>query len=180
MAKRLVIVAYDPEWPALYERERDSILRAIGERLVAIEHVGSTAVPGRGAKPIIDILAGLPRLTDADACITPLKAIGYTFVPEAMQDLPEDRYFERWTEGFEVGVEVAHLHLTEYRSAFWQGHLLFRDFLRTHPEAAREYERLKRELAPRHTSGAAYAKAKTGFIRSALSRAYSSESDAIG
>jgi GrpB-like predicted nucleotidyltransferase (UPF0157 family) len=46
MAKRLVIVAYDPEWPALYERERDSILRAIGERLVAIEHVGSTAVPG--------------------------------------------------------------------------------------------------------------------------------------
>ena len=164
MAKRLVIETYDPHWPARYEQERDLILRAIGQRLVAIEHVGSTAVPGLGAKPIVDILGGLPRLDDAEGCIEPLRAIGYTFVPAAMRDVPEDRYSERWTAGFEVGVEVAHLHLTEYRSAFWRDHLLFRDILRTRPEVARDYERLKRELAPRHTSGATYAQAKTAFV----------------
>jgi GrpB-like predicted nucleotidyltransferase (UPF0157 family) len=169
--KRLVISAYDPAWPALYERERQAIEHALGERLIGIEHVGSTAVPGLGAKPIVDIMAGLPRLADADACITPLAAIGYAFVAEAMQDMPDDRYFERWSDGFEVGTEVAHLHLCEYGSPFWQRHLRFRDILRGRPDLALAYERLKRELAPQYTSGAAYAAAKTSFIASTLGQA---------
>jgi GrpB-like predicted nucleotidyltransferase (UPF0157 family) len=82
----------------MYEEEKAAILRAIGSRLVAIEHVGSTAVPGLGAKPIVDIMAGLPSLADAADCIAPLEALGYHFVPEVMRDLPDDRYFERWTE----------------------------------------------------------------------------------
>lgn len=171
VAKRLVIAVYDPRWPKVYERERQTIAHAIGERLVAIEHVGSTAVPGLGAKPIVDIMAGLPALGDADACIAPLAALGYHFVPEAMRDLPDDRSFERWTESYEQGTEVAHLHLTEYDSAFWREHLLFRDLLRARPETALAYEQLKRELAPQHTSGATYAQAKTSFVQSVLAQA---------
>jgi GrpB-like predicted nucleotidyltransferase (UPF0157 family) len=167
-AKRLVISAYDPGWPAVYEQEREAIQRAIGERLIGIEHVGSTAVPGLGAKPIVDIMAGLPHLADAQACVAPLAAIGYHFVARAMLDLPDDRYFERWTGGFEVGIEVAHLHLCQYASPFWQAHLRFRDLLRSRPDLAEAYERLKRELAPRYTSGATYSAAKTTFIESAL------------
>ena len=180
MTKRLVISDYDPQWPILYEREKEIILRAIGDRLVAIEHVGSTSVPGLGAKPIIDVMAGLPRLADAAACIPLLEAAGYTFVAEAMKDLPDDRYFERWTEGYEEGIEIAHLHLTEHGSAFWRRHLLFRDFLRRHPEQARQYELLKRELAPLHTRGYTYAAAKTDFIRSALTQARAEEMQRTG
>ncbi len=171
LANRLVIVSYDPQWPALYEGERDAIRRAIGDRLVATEHVGSTAVPNLGAKPIVDVMGALPRLADAEACIAPLAAIGYHFVPEAMHDLPDDRYFERWTEGYEQGRELAHLHLTAHGSAFWRDHLLFRDFLRAHPQTAREYEDLKRQLAPRHLSGATYAPAKGEFIQAVLAEA---------
>jgi GrpB-like predicted nucleotidyltransferase (UPF0157 family) len=169
--KRLVIAPYDPNWPVVYEQERAAILGAIGDRLVAIEHVGSTAVPGVGTKPIVDILAGLPTLADAEACIQPLAELGYHFVPEAMLDLPDDRYFERWTDGYEQGTEIAHLHLTEYGAAFWRDHILFRDRLREQPETAAAYERLKRKLAPLHTSGATYASAKTGFVRSVLAQA---------
>lgn len=96
MSKRLVIEDYRPEWPMLYAGEKEAIRRAIGDRVVAIEHVGSTVVPGLGAKPIVDVMAGLPRLADAEACVGPLRAIGYSFVPEALADLPADRFREKW------------------------------------------------------------------------------------
>jgi GrpB-like predicted nucleotidyltransferase (UPF0157 family) len=167
--KRLVIVAYDAHWPEVYAQEKAAILRAIGPRLVAIEHVGSTAVPGLDAKPIVDVMAGLPSLADAEGCIAPLEALGYHFVPEVMRDLPDDRYFERWTDGYEQGIEIAHLHLTEYNSAFWREHLLFRDFLRAQPQTAAAYEQLKRGLA-QSTSGPAYVYAKTTFVQSVLAQ----------
>jgi GrpB-like predicted nucleotidyltransferase (UPF0157 family) len=165
---RVVIAPYDPRWPRAYEQERDAILGAIGDRVVAIEHVGSTSVPGLAAKPIVDVMAGLRRLEEAEACLEPLAAIGYTFVAAALRALPDDRYFERWTEGFEQGTEVAHLHLTEYGAPFWRDHVRFRDLLRARPETAAAYERLKRELARRHTWAASYTPAKTEFIRSVL------------
>ena len=170
VSKRLVIVAYDPRWPQVYEQEKAAIVSAIGSRLVAIEHVGSTAVPNLGAKPIIDVMAGLPSLADAEGCIVPVEALGYHFVPEVMRDLPDDRYFERWTESYEHGREVAHLHLTEHKSPFWNDHLLFRDLLRARPETASAYEQLKRDLVQR-TSGAGYVHAKTSFVQSVLAQA---------
>jgi GrpB-like predicted nucleotidyltransferase (UPF0157 family) len=167
--QRLVIASYDPGWPAAFEHERQLIMGAIGARLVAIEHIGSTAVPGLGAKPIIDILAGLPRLLDADACMLPLATLGYQFVPEAVRYLPDDRYFRRWSGATpELSDELAHLHLTEFGATFWLERVRFRDLLRSTPTVAAAYERLKRELAPRYMSGAEYSEAKTDFIRSAL------------
>jgi GrpB-like predicted nucleotidyltransferase (UPF0157 family) len=165
---RPVIAPYDPSWPLIYEQERAAIVRTLGGRVLAIEHVGSTAVAGLGAKPIVDILAGLTRLEDAEACIEPLAAIGYDFVPRAMLLLPDDRYFERWTGGFERGTEIAHLHLTQYGAPFWRDHIRFRDLLRDQPKTAAAYEQLKRQLARRYTSGATYTAAKTEFIVSVL------------
>ncbi len=163
--EHLVIAEYDPSWPTAFALERGIILAAIGDRLLAIEHIGSTAVPGLGAKPIIDVLAGLPRLLEAEACVQPLAERGYVFVPEAVRYLPDDRYFRRWTA---AGSEAAHLHLAEYASTFWHERIRFRDLLRSAPEVAQAYERLKRELVRRYTSGPDYSVAKTEFIRSVL------------
>ncbi len=167
MIAPVVIVDYDPQWPILYEEEKGRILEAIGRVIVAIEHVGSTAVPGLGAKPIIDIMVGVGHLADAERCIEPLQAIGYGYVPEHEVSMPQRRYFQKGPPDAH-----RHLHMVELASEFWQRHLLFRDFLRDHPQVAQEYDRLKRELAARYGSDrAGYTEAKTSFIRSVEARA---------
>ncbi len=160
----IVIKDYDPAWPLLFEAERARFLEAVGRERAAIEHIGSTAVPALAAKPIVDVMVGMESFAAADRAIARFEALGYTFAPEATRVLPEDRYFERWS----AGVEVVHVHLTALDRSFWQDHLLFRDFLRTHPEDAARYERLKRALAPQHTSGYTYSQAKSAFILQAL------------
>jgi len=168
---RLVIVAYDPGWPALYEQERDALVKTLGKRMLGIEHVGSTAVSGLSANPIIDILVGLPRLEEADDCTGALATLGYQFVAEALAYLPDDRYFRRSVTGTEGTIEEFHLHATAYASAFWRDRIRFRDLLQTDTRLADEYVQLKRDLARRYTSGPDYSIAKTDFIRRALSRA---------
>lgn len=167
MPAPVIIVDYDPRWPQEYEEERRRILAAIGPTLVAIEHVGSTAVPGLGAKPIIDIMAAVARLDDARACVAPLQHIGYTYVPAYEAELPERRYFRKGPpEG-----RTHHLHMVEFGSDFWQRHLRFREALRADPDAAREYERLKRALAAQYgTDRDGYTLAKTAFVESVLAR----------
>lgn len=161
----IVIADYDPHWPRHFEAERDLIVRACGpEAFVAIEHIGSTAVPGLAAKPIIDIMAGVRALNLVTGLIGSLGSIGYQYVPEYEVDMPERRYFRK-----DVGGRRAfHLHVVEHGGEFWERHLLFRDFLRTHPDAARAYERLKRALAAEYSARsdrAGYTEAKTDFIR---------------
>lgn len=156
----VVVQDYDPEWPRLFEEEKATILGTIGHVVAAIEHVGSTAAPGLAAKPIIDILVGVRRLDDAQQCIAPLQRIGYEYVPEYEVSLPERRYFRKGSP------RTHHLHMVEVGSDFWERHLLFRNYLRTHPEAARAYEELKRDLAVRHGADReAYTEGKTPFIR---------------
>ncbi|MEK7247869.1 MAG: GrpB family protein, partial [Chloroflexota bacterium] len=132
---------------------------AIGEWAVAIEHVGSTAVPGLAAKPIIDIMPAIRSLADARHIIAPMEALGYEYVPEFEDDLPERRYFRR-------GVPRSHhVHVVETTSTFWRRHLAFRDYLRAHPETAAEYAALKRRLADGYGSDSGgYTNAKTEFI----------------
>lgn len=168
-ANAIVIVAYDAAWPRTFEQERRRIEAALGERLVAIEHIGSTSVPGLAAKPIVDIMAGVGRLEDAAACIAPLEAIGYRFRPEitARLGMLDDRLFVKSSGG----VAIVNLHVTEYGGGFWREKLLFRDFLRAHPETAQAYEALKRDLSPRFSEGPLYSTAKGDFIQSVLHRA---------
>jgi rfaE bifunctional protein nucleotidyltransferase chain/domain len=161
------IVPYDPRWPEMFEEERRRILEACGGAVAAVEHVGSTSVPGLGAKPVIDLMAGVRSLDDAPLCVTPLHRLGYVYVPRLEILMPERRYFRRGRPG----AGTHHLHMVELGGDFWVKHLLFRDYLRAHPEAARDYETLKRKLADAHGSDhGAYTDAKTDFILSAVEK----------
>jgi len=164
----VVIVDYDPHWVEEFQAESQRIRAAIGPYLTIIEHVGSTAVPGLAAKPVIDMLAGIRSLADAPACIAPLQALGYIYIPEYEDELPERRYFQR-LRGEE---HTHHLHMAETTSEFWKKELLFRDYLRSHPETAATYDRLKRELAAQFgRDRAGYTDAKTEFITAVLEQA---------
>ena len=168
MEHPVIIVDYDSKWPSLFEEEKAKILSVIGHIIVAVEHVGSTAVPGLGAKPIIDIMVAIRQLADARECIGPLRSIGYEYVPEYEAEMPERRYFHKGP----LGGRTCHLHMVELTSGFWERHLLFRDYLRTHPDVSQQYCQLKKELAARHSSDrGAYTEAKTSFIRSIENRA---------
>ena len=166
MGAAIEIAEYDPAWPSAYERERAAILGALGDLVFAIEHVGSTSVPGLGAKPIIDIMIGLRSLADHASCVAPLEALGYEYKGEF--GIPDRRYFRRPIRG----PRTHQLHMVEHGSGFWVRHLLFRDYLRRHPEEASAYQQLKVGLAARFgTDVEAYTEAKTEFIQSALAKA---------
>lgn len=168
MKDPILIVDYDPRWPAMFEAERRLLKQTLGEVFVAIEHVGSTSVPGLGAKPIIDLLALVRRLDDVMPHVEALKAIGYEYAPEVEVELPERRYFRKGTP------RTHHLHVVEPASEFWERQLLFRNYLRAHPDAARAYEQLKRELAARYGRDRdGYSGAKTEFVASIEQRARS-------
>jgi len=168
MGAPVVIVDYDPQWPILYQEEKGRILGVIGHAVVAIEHIGSTAVPGLGAKPIIDIMIAVCRLADAEECIEPLQSIGYEYVPEYNDIIPERRYFHKGPPE----ARTHHVHMVELTSDFWERHLLFRDFLRAHPEEAQQYCQMKKELAAKSGSDReAYTDAKTSFIESVVAKA---------
>lgn len=96
----IIIAEYDPAWPRLFEEERDRILAATKGRIVAVEHIGSTAVAGLAAKPIIDMMPGVRALADADACIPALEALGYEYVPAVEDKLPERRHLRCSAGGY--------------------------------------------------------------------------------
>ncbi|MGB2799389.1 MAG: GrpB family protein [Dehalococcoidia bacterium] len=161
------IVNYDPQWPVLYEEEKGRILGVIGHKIVSIEHIGSTAVRGLAAKPIIDIMIAVRSLADADKCIEPLQDIGYEYVREFEVEIPARRFFRKGPPE----ARTHHIHMIELTSEFCERHLMFRDYLRTHPEAAQQYYKLKKELAARYGSDReAYAEAKTPFIESIVAK----------
>jgi len=169
LARKVEIVEYDPKWATLYIKEKRRIQAAVGHIVVAVEHVGSTAVPGLGAKPTIDIMVAVRRLSDADKCIEPLGSIGYEYQPQHEDTMPERRFFRR---GEPPREQHYHLHMVEKRSEFWKQHLLFRDYLRTHPEKAGQYCELKKKLASKYGSDReGYTEAKTQFIESVVKEA---------
>ena len=158
----IAVADYDPAWTAMFERDRAAIAGALGAMARGIEHVGSTAVPGLAAKPIIDILVGVDD-DDLDRIIEPLRRIGYEYNPDWEISLPRRRYFRRLLPD---GTNTHHLHAVPIGGEFWTRHLRFRDYLRAHPSKAEEYAALKREIAKRHRGGIDYTFAKTEFIRS--------------
>lgn len=169
MSRPVRIVDYDPRWSVLFEKERRQIEEVIEHNVVRIEHIGSTAVHGLGAKPIIDIMVSVNRLSDAEKCIEPLESIGYEYVPEYEVSIPERRYFHK---GHPPKEQHYHLHMVELTSDFWRKHLLFRDFLRTHPKVAQEYYELKKRLAVEYGSNReGYTNTKTSFIESVITEA---------
>jgi GrpB-like predicted nucleotidyltransferase (UPF0157 family) len=138
------IVEYDPEWPARAEAELRRIGEALGDVAVRTEHIGSTAVPGLAAKPIVDLLVAAVALEPRDLYADPLGRLGYLLVPEAGS--PDRHFFGKPPER----PRTYHLHVVEAGSGHERRHLAVRDFLRVHPGEAARYAALKREIAARH------------------------------
>lgn len=157
------LVAYDARWPAKFERERILLGKAIGPWAVGgIHHVGSTAVPGLDAKPIVDILVGVEDLATSRACIEPLAKLEYLYAPY----LPEEMH---WFCKPDPRRRTHHLHLVPCDLPRYREELAFRDYLRAKPEKAREYAVLKGQLAARFEyDREGYTKAKTDFIQRTL------------
>ena len=164
---RLVIVPHDPAWGEAFAAERARLAAALGAVPARIEHVGSTAVPGLAAKPIIDILVGRPDGGALEPYVRAFEGAGYLYRGE--YGIPGRHYFVRGT-GREA--RTHHLHLVALDGEFWRTHLAFRDHLRRTPECAAAYAARKRELAERHAGDrGAYTEAKAPFIRAALDAA---------
>ena len=171
MGRPVRIVDYDFQWPILYKEEKCRILEVIGHKVVAIEHVGSTAVPDLGGKPIIDIMAGADQSTDADECVLLLQNLDYKNVTPEPEE--PDWYYclSKVYQGENVKLLNYHLHLVKFKSDHWRNHLLFRDNLRNHPEVAQEYYRLKKSLAAMYGSDReGYTEAKASFIESVIAK----------
>lgn len=155
---------YDPAWPVQFEEERTALAEAIGKWIVCgIHHVGSTAVPGLEAKPIIDILVGVRDLEKSRDCFEPVARLGYLYAPY----LPDEMH---WFCKPHPTRRTHHLHLVPAGSQRYQDELAFRDRLRADAAVAGEYASLKRELAKRFGQDReSYTEAKSDFIRRVLS-----------
>jgi GrpB-like predicted nucleotidyltransferase (UPF0157 family) len=172
----IILAAYDPVWATMFSEERARLQKAIGQWAVAIEHVGSTSIPGLAAKPIIDIGVAVRTFEEALYCITPLVEVGYECLGE--YGIPRRIYFRKRTatplpgQMHNSGIGRTHqIHMYEQTHEQFINHLLFRDYLRANSNAAREYEDLKHRLAAEHDDVEAYAEAKTGFVKHILALA---------
>ncbi len=166
----VILVEAEPSWPARFEHEAAAIRAWLPpDMILAIDHIGSTAIPGMPAKPIIDILLTVPELATARRDAVPiLTAQGYFFWAENPRT---DRLF--FVKGLPpyAAARSHHIHVTEWgREA--RGKLVFRDHLRRHPEDARAYAALKRQLARTHAADReAYTDAKSAFVAEIMARA---------
>ena len=168
------IVDYDPEWPARYEREKRHLLACFPEgSVIRIEHIGSTAVPGLAAKPIVDILVGVSDLSVVrERVAPPLEAQGYDYFwrPTHGDDGPP--FYAWFIRRDSAGVRTHHIHVVEMGFDEHWDRVLFRDYLIAHPEAATQYAELKRRLAADFANDRVrYAEDKTSFIVDATGRA---------
>lgn len=161
-----MMVDYDARWPLMFEQEKERILTAAGEKVIGMEHIGSTAVPGLGAKPIIDILATVRSLDNVKELIQPLRSIGYEYCRENDSLLPDSRLFHKGPSN----ARTHNLRIVEEGSRLCEEYILFRNYLRDHPEVAHEYYELKRRLY-KEQGYILSADSKTSFIESVVKRA---------
>lgn len=151
--------AYDKLWPKLFEEEHETLRGVLEKWLVGtIEHVGSTAVPGLTAKPVIDIMAGVESLDASRAAIPAVGRIGYCYFPYKADSM-------HWFCKPSPSHRTHHLHLVPFAGQLWVERLAFRDYLRMHSEIASEYAELKRRFADQYRfDREAYTEAKSPFI----------------
>lgn len=158
MADPIVIVPYDPDWVKTFDQDRRLLLCVLDDVNVQIEHIGSTSVPGLDAKPIIDIMIVTQTEGDALRCISPLVGLGY--VCKGEMGIPGRIFF--WRDN----PHTHHLHLyTTPTNPERERHLIFRDYLSAHPEAAHQYAQLKYMLAEQYRDDRdRYTRAKSDFV----------------
>jgi GrpB-like predicted nucleotidyltransferase (UPF0157 family) len=156
---------HDTAWPARFRELAAALRAAPGDVAVRIDHIGSTAMPGPAAKPIIDMQVSVRSPEPAGPLLVPLEGLGYVY----RRNNPEltKRYFRE-----PPGVPGTHIHVRRAGSFSEQYPLLFRDYLRHHPDSASEYETVKRQLAAQYPhDGLAYANAKGAICWEIIHRA---------
>lgn len=159
------LVAHDTAWSAAAAAERERLLALFAGTFLEVEHIGSTAVPGLAAKPIIDLLAGVRTMAVARALHAAVVDAGYTTSRDFNATLTDRQWYMRAAGGR----RTHHLHIVEHGAAAWREHLRFRDALRADAALAARYAALKAALAQRHADDReAYTEAKTAFVRSVL------------
>lgn len=164
LAGRVQIVDYDPEWPRLFEREAARIRAALGDKVLSLEHVGSTSVPGLAAKPRIDMQLVVADSSNEPAYVPDLEAAGYV-----LQIREPGWYEHRMFKGPDTDVN---LHVYTFGCPELDRVLLFRNWLRSHDSDRQLYERTKRELARvdwKYMQN--YADAKTAVVEEIIARA---------
>lgn len=164
--KHIIVQPYSREWEKNFLDIRNEIQDTLGELALRIEHVGSTAVPGLSAKPIIDIDVVIKDDSALDAVVSKLQAIGY--MHEGDLGIAGREAFAY--EGKEH-LQKHHLYVCPSDSAELKRHLAFRDYLRSHPDAVSEYGRLKEDGAKLHPDDVdKYIEHKSPFIEKTLKR----------
>lgn len=159
--RKVEVRPHNPQWSKAFKQESPSLRKILGANLVALHHIGSTAIPNIYAKPIIDVLGEVKAIAAVDLCNPAMVALGYEVMGE--YGIPGRRYF--W-KGNPAGIRTHHIHLFETGSDQIERHLAFRDYMRTHPEEAQAYSNLKRKLATAHpTDIEAYVNGKQNFIQ---------------
>ncbi len=161
MPMKVEVVPHEPKWRTAFENESKQVACALGANVVAIHHIGSTAIPNIYAKPIIDLLVEVKDITRVDEQSAVMEVLGY----EAMGEygIPSRRFFLKDNE---VGNRTHHIHTFEVNSLEVERHLTFRDYLIAHPEDAQKYSELKRELAGKYSHNRdRYMDGKDGFIK---------------
>lgn len=164
---KLVVVPHDPNWNHAYESEAKLIAAALGFNVVAVHHIGSTAIPDIYAKPVIDFLVEVRDINEVDGQSAAMKKLGYEVMGEF--GIPGRRYFRKDNP---AGVRTHQVHTFAAGSDQVTRHLAFRDYLIEHPDVALEYSNLKRNLAEKHPDNPdAYMDGKDDFIKSVDARA---------
>jgi GrpB-like predicted nucleotidyltransferase (UPF0157 family) len=164
----VTLVPHSEEWHQLFKEEADRIVDAAGDRSLRVEHIGSTAICGISAKPILDILVGTTEFETELPFQKDLEAIGYEYKGE--NGIPERHFFGKGNP------RTMHLNVVRFGGSFWLSHLAFRDFLLINQDAAFEYERLKVHLATQFPNDReAYTTGKETFIKKIIARAMKTE-----
>ncbi len=157
------LVPYTAEWVRYFELEKAALRLVLGGYILDIQHIGSTSIPGMLAKPIVDIAIAVADFEQAKTCIPLVEGLGYEYKGEF--GIPRRHYFVKGDP------RLFHLHMSESESIEWQNTLLFRDYLRDHPEAAQEYAQLKQQLAAKFPHDRdAYLDGKSEFVEGVLKK----------
>lgn len=167
MDEDIEIVPYDPVWPERYEAAAARVADALGDRLERTEHIGSTSVPELAAKPVVDLRVMVAPDADLDDCVDAVEAATRF---EYVDDMRHWKLLRRC--GDDEHVRAYNLHLTHVDGEAWRKNVLFRDYLREHPEAREEYAEVKRQAAEAHPDDIkAYTEAKSEFVQRCLAEA---------
>jgi len=161
MARIIQLEAYNPSWSSQFQEEAGELKRLLPDRILAIHHIGSTAIKGIFAKPTIDILPVVSHIEEVDEVQETLRSNGYQ--PMGENGIPGRRYFIKGTPE----KHLVHIHFFQDGHSEIKRHLLFVHYLNAHPAEAQAYSKLKQELAVQYRlDPESYSQAKTAFIQS--------------